>query len=322
MSDQKIQGWTVSSPLEREQFAWLDKLAEPSQKAWQGLFSVGKPGRYLKNLLNGVPFRHRIHPALIIWPLGAWTAGALLDVLDLLASRKGDHSYRSGADASVAFGLVGAIPTALAGWADWVDTYDHQRRVGMAHALLNVTAIGLYAASVGLRVGAPERRTAARTLAGLGYLSVSGGGVLGGEMVYNLGVNVPFLLYPKPPTQWVDLLASEELPAGKPVVIDVERVPVMLLRQDDQIVAVESWCPHAGGPLNEGKFEDGVVECPWHQSRFRLADGAPLQGPASTPLRTFEVREQDGRISVRPSFEGQDYPPSPGAPEKVVTASE
>ncbi len=320
MSEQKKQAWTITSPLETESFAWLDKLAEPTQKLWQGVFSTGKAGRALKSVLNGVPFRHRIHPAIIIWPLGAWTTGALLDVLDIVASRKGDQTYRSSADASIAFGLVGALPTALAGWADWVDTYDHQRRVGMAHAILNLSAVGMYAASVGVRVISPNSRGTARALAGLGYLTVAGGGVLGGEMVYNLGVNVPFLLYPKPPTEWVDVLSSEELPQGKPMVVDIERVPVMLLRQGDQVVAVESWCPHAGGPLNEGKFEDGIVECPWHQSRFRLADGAPLQGPATTPLHTFEVREEQGRISVRPSFEGQNYPPSPGPPEKVVAS--
>jgi nitrite reductase/ring-hydroxylating ferredoxin subunit len=88
-------------------------------------------------------------------------------------------------------------------------------------------------------------------------------------------------------------------------------VPALLVRRGGRVLAVENWCPHAGGPLSEGKFEGDVVECPWHQSRFCLTDGAPLQGPAAVPLRTFEVQERGGRILIRPSFEGQSWPPPP-----------
>jgi nitrite reductase/ring-hydroxylating ferredoxin subunit/uncharacterized membrane protein len=305
MSKQSKQTWTLTAPLEDQRFAWLDKLADPVQKGWQAVYDTSKAGRTVKSLLNGTPLRHRMHPAIIIWPAGAWTTAALLDALDLLASRSGNRSFRGGADASVALGLLGAGPAALAGWADWTDLYGHARRVGMAHALTNITAIGLYAASLTFRLRSKERRGLARALSGLGFATIGLGGALGGELVYNLGVNVTHQLYPKPPNKWVDVLASGDLPQGKLVAVDVGRVPVVLLRQDGQILAAESWCPHAGGPLDKGKLEGTVVECPWHQSRFDLRDGAPVQGPASAPLRTFEVREEGGRISVRPSYEGQ-----------------
>jgi hypothetical protein len=31
---------------------------------------------------------------------------------------------------------------------------------------------------------------------------------------------------------------------------------------------------HQGGPLHEGKLDDGCITCLWHSSRFRLSDGA------------------------------------------------
>jgi nitrite reductase/ring-hydroxylating ferredoxin subunit/uncharacterized membrane protein len=311
----KRQAPTLTSPIESPKFEWLDKLADPVQRAAHSVFRAGAAGREAKRWLNGTPQRHRVHPAIIIWPLGAWTTAGLLDALDVVASRRGRDGYGASADASVAFGLVGAIPTVAAGLADWVDTYDHHRRVGMAHALSNSLAIGLYGASLAMRLAGKRGAGRALGVAGLGAVTL--GGALGGDLTYNLGVNVPYLLYPKPPEGWTEALSSAELPEGRPVVVEVGRVPVMLLRQDGTIAAVQSWCPHAGGPLEEGSFEDGCVECPWHGSRFELDSGRPVVGPASSPLRTFEVREEGGRVSVRPSYEGQDWPPPPKPPAQA-----
>lgn len=307
------QIWTLSSPLESDKFAWLDKVAEPMQATALKVFGANKLGRTAKSVLNGTPWRHRLHPALIVVPLGAWTTAMFLDVLDGLSSGKNKESFRRSSDASIALGVVSVLPTAAAGVADWVDLSDHHRRVGTAHALLNNFALTMYTTSLGLRLAG--KRGAGWATAGLGYGAVMLGGALGGEMTYNLGVNVNYQIYPKPPEETVDVLASADLPEGKPVVVEVERVPVMLYRYQGEVTAVGAWCPHAGGPLAEGEFEGAVVECPWHGSRFDLCDGRPVQGPASAPLRTFEVQEQGGRISVRPSYEGQSWPPAPAPPK-------
>jgi nitrite reductase (NADH) small subunit/3-phenylpropionate/trans-cinnamate dioxygenase ferredoxin subunit len=37
--------------------------------------------------------------------------------------------------------------------------------------------------------------------------------------------------------------------------------------------AIDDVCPHMGASLGGGYVEDGVVTCPWHAWRFRLADG-------------------------------------------------
>lgn len=311
------QAATVTSIFEDEKFAWLDKVAEPVQQAAQRVFQSGPLGMKIKSVLNGTPFHHRVHPALIAVPIGSWSAALLLDVLDARHGRsslKRQSGYRQGADTCVTLGLISTLPTAAAGLADWVDTSDHQRRVGMAHALLNTTALALYGASLALRLSGSNQRGLARALSGLGYSAVAAGGALGGELVYNLGVNVPFLLQPRPPVETVDVLASEDLPERTPKVVQVGHVPVLLMRDNGQIYAVQDWCPHAGGSLSEGTFEGEEVECPWHQSRFCLSNGKATQGPASAPLRTFETFEEDGRIKVRPSYEAQAWPPPPPTP--------
>jgi len=305
------QATTLSSTIGGERFAWLDKVAEPLQKSVHAVFRAGEVGRVTKNWLNGVPLRHRVHPALVAVPIGACTTAALFDALDALSL---GEKYAAAADASIWLGVVSAAPTVAAGLADWVDTYEHQRRVGVAHALVNSASLALYGASLALRGGG--KRGAGQLLGALALGTVSLGGALGGELVYTLGVNVTHLLYPKPRDEYVDVMASADLVEGTPVVVEDGRVPVMLLRRDGQIYAVEAWCPHAGGPLVEGVFEGATVECPWHQSCFRLDDGAPLNGPASAPLRTFAVVERDGRLLVRPSDEGKMWPP-PSAPPRA-----
>lgn len=309
------QAPTLSSIYEDDaKFGWLDRLAEPLQHNAHRLFRAGAVAKKIKSILNGTPFQHRMHPALIIVPLGAWTTAVVFDALESASSGQDRLSYRKGADASVALGLVGALPSVMTGMADWVDLYDHRRRVGMAHALLNTAAVTCFSGSLTLRMMNGDRRGTARALAGLGYGFVMMGGALGGELVYTLGVNVPHTVYPKPPNEFTDVLASGELVDGTPVVVEVERVPVLLVRHGETIRAVDAWCPHAGGPLADGTFDGDVVECPWHQSRFCLVDGKALQGPAATPLRTFDVREEAGRILVSPSYEGQSWPPPPDPP--------
>jgi len=308
------QATTLSSVLERPAFGWINPLAEKMQAAAGKVLHAGPAARRVKDVLNGTPLRHRMHPALIIVPLGAWTTAALLDALEGRAPRNQRRGYRTSSDAAVAFGIAGALPSVATGVADWVDLFDQHRRVGTAHALLNSVALVCYSASYVVRLTNSDRRGTAKLLSGVGYGIVSLAGALGGELVYTLGANVPHHLYPKAPDEWRDVLASAELQQGVPVVVDNERVPVLLLRRDGELFAVQEWCPHAGGPLSAGTFDDDVVECPWHQSRFCLRDGAPLQGPAAVPLRTFAVREEDGRILIRPSFEGQSWPPAPVPP--------
>src|SRR5690606_33511345 len=145
------------------------------------LFRSSPVGMKIKNLLNGTPFQHRLHPAMVVVPLGAWTTAFVFDLLEGSAGR--DRAvFRRAADISIAAGVLGALPSAKSGTADWVDLYDHRRRVGMAHALLNATALTCYVASLALRNGSSSSRGAAKLLSGTGFGLVLLGGALGGDM--------------------------------------------------------------------------------------------------------------------------------------------
>ncbi len=75
---------------------------------------------------------------------------------------------------------------------------------------------------------------------------------------------------------------------------------VLLARDGLEMSGISNVCGHAGGPLDEGEFDDGgCVTCPWHASVFRLADGHLVHGPATAHQPAFDVRAQGGMLSAR-----------------------
>ena len=58
-------------------------------------------------------------------------------------------------------------------------------------------------------------------------------------------------------------------------------------------VAFSAICPHQGCTVAPAGKELG---CPCHGSRFDLATGAVLNGPATSPLTKIDVTVQDGNV--------------------------
>lgn len=54
---------------------------------------------------------------------------------------------------------------------------------------------------------------------------------------------------------------------------------VAVFRVGDGYFAIDDTCPHMGASLAGGFVENGIVTCPWHYWRFRLADGAWADNP-------------------------------------------
>jgi nitrite reductase/ring-hydroxylating ferredoxin subunit len=73
----------------------------------------------------------------------------------------------------------------------------------------------------------------------------------------------------------------------------------MLYRRYGEVYAIGATCSHAGGPLNEGKFSESCVQCPWHDSVFDMIDGHIVHGPATQKQPSFETRVRDGKIEIR-----------------------
>jgi nitrite reductase/ring-hydroxylating ferredoxin subunit/uncharacterized membrane protein len=267
----------------------LDGPAEAVAKWVRGAVPRGP----VKDTLSGTPLGHALHPLLTDLPIGTWTSAALLDLV-------GGRAARPASRRLIAAGLLAAVPTAASGFNDWADTTpadDSVRRVGAVHAVANVAALGLHAASLSARRRGHHRSGVALGLAGVGALTV--GGHLGGHLSYAKAVGVDQTAFASGPQEWTEVFDDAALPEGELRGAEVDGQPVVLARVRGQIHALADRCSHRGGSLHEGELVGDCVECPLHGTRFRLADGAVERGPSAYPQPVYEARVASGRIAVR-----------------------
>jgi nitrite reductase/ring-hydroxylating ferredoxin subunit/uncharacterized membrane protein len=279
--------------LSPEQNETLDQWSDQLQGLVRtGVEQGGPAAQRVKNWLNGVWLGHPLHPALTDLAIGSWWTGALLDLL----------GARRAADAAITVGVLSAVPTAVAGVADWSDTRDEQRRGGLLHALLNSAGLVCFIGSLFARRA--DQRGVGLGLSTLGLSLTTFSAWLGGELVFRQGTGVNRTAWLPHVDEFVRVMPADQLEPDKLVgaEIDVEgtRMPLVLLKKGRSVLALSAVCTHWGGPLAEGKLVNGdCVECPWHASQFSMTDGSVQQGPATAPQPVFEARVHEGNIEVR-----------------------
>lgn len=85
-----------------------------------------------------------------------------------------------------------------------------------------------------------------------------------------------------------------------PYYLEDSKQRVAVARVDGRLYAFQDLCTHESCPLSAGLLTGTVLMCQCHGSQFELSDGAVLRGPAETPLRTYSVRELDGKLEIAP----------------------
>lgn len=254
----------------------------------------GDPARAVADFLHGTWLGHSLHAAMVTVPIGAWTLSAGFDAY---AALSGSREASWAADRLLAIGVAAAVPTAAAGLADYSAIKEDAAALGAAHAALNGAGLALFVGSLAAR--SSGARTLGRLLSIAGLAVVTGSASLGGDLAYRKRVGVNHAPEPGGPAEWTRAMAAEDLGQRDAQRVELDGAPVLLYREGDEVMAIGAVCSHAGGPLEEGRFEGGCVECPWHQSVFSLRTGEVVHGPATHAQPAYQARLRDGAVEVR-----------------------
>ncbi|MFP4644942.1 MAG: FAD-dependent oxidoreductase, partial [Spirochaetales bacterium] len=117
---------------------------------------------------------------------------------------------------------------------------------------------------------------------------------------------------------WKDIAASEDITDGSFVSVQLsEEESVLLVRTGTELHAWADACPHVGCPMSNGHLADGVLTCPCHNARFDAATGSVMSPPALDDLPRYEVKEENGRVSIGARQE-VSFPVPTGADSRTV----
>jgi nitrite reductase/ring-hydroxylating ferredoxin subunit/uncharacterized membrane protein len=245
----------------------------------------------IRDLLNGRWLGHPLHAVLTDAPIGILFLVIVFDVLHL----PGAAAWALG------IGILAMLGAALAGFADYADTDGRARERATLHSTIMIVALLAFIVSLVMRLGpsGAVESTGAFIVSLVAFLILAAGAFVGGDVVYALGNMVDRHAFRGAGVKWIALEPAEvdsdgRIPEGRPIKAKLGINQLVLVRQGEQILALHDVCAHAGGPLNEGTLVDGAIECPWHQSRYRMSNGDVLQGPSVYHQPAYEVRAKDG----------------------------
>jgi len=109
-------------------------------------------------------------------------------------------------------------------------------------------------------------------------------------------------------------LRLDDLPVGAMRMIKVDGHRVCVVRTAGGVHAIDHACPHEGYGLTQGDLDGDLLTCEWHNWKFRVTDGACVQGEEAVQVHDVDVDTDGGvRVSVRR--------PDPAARRPLLMAS-
>lgn len=99
----------------------------------------------------------------------------------------------------------------------------------------------------------------------------------------------------------IDVAGVGDIADGKFIKVEVAGQAYLIANAGGRFYAVEDNCSHEDYPLSYGCLDGDRIKCSLHGSRFSLETGAPMDEPADTPIRTFKLTVNEGRIWLDPT---------------------
>jgi 3-phenylpropionate/trans-cinnamate dioxygenase ferredoxin subunit len=119
---------------------------------------------------------------------------------------------------------------------------------------------------------------------------------------------------------------ASDIKPGASVVVTVKGRDIGIFNIDGDYFALANRCPHAGGPLCQGRIvalvqSDGpgsyrlarhqeFLRCPWHGWEFDIRTGQSWCDPSSTRARQFAITVEPGAQLVKGPYVAETFPVS------------
>jgi 3-phenylpropionate/trans-cinnamate dioxygenase ferredoxin subunit len=124
--------------------------------------------------------------------------------------------------------------------------------------------------------------------------------------------------------QWLRITGCENIPPREGRAAMAGGRAIALFNLGDRFLAVESRCPHQGGPMCEGILtgliesdEPGhyrysrkgeILRCPWHGWEFDVRTGQSYCEPERIQVRSYPVEVAEGQRVVQGPYVAETVP--------------
>ena len=89
-----------------------------------------------------------------------------------------------------------------------------------------------------------------------------------------------------------------DVPAGRPLRVEVEGTAVLFVRAGEAVYACGAVCSHRGGPLEDGKLSGTRLACPWHGWMYDVRTGECVFPGRGARVPTFPAVVDAGDVWV------------------------
>ncbi len=97
---------------------------------------------------------------------------------------------------------------------------------------------------------------------------------------------------------YVSAIEEKELQEAKMKLFRVQGVPVLFIKQNGKIYAIDNRCPHQACGFAGGSLDGDVIICPCHEWRFNL-DSGEYEGQSFYKLVKYPFKVEAGKIWVK-----------------------
>jgi MocE subfamily Rieske [2Fe-2S] domain protein len=98
---------------------------------------------------------------------------------------------------------------------------------------------------------------------------------------------------------WIEMCDSNLLQREDVLRFDHNQKTYAIYRTaDGQCYATDGLCTHGNAHLADGMVKGTLIECAKHNGRFEIRDGSPRRLPVCVGLKTYAVRESNGKLQL------------------------